>query len=54
MRHIPNAGHARKLESDVFDGERLGQTEDQSAPQMGTGGFMFTATKHDILIIQPG
>lgn len=54
MRHLPHAGHARKLESDVFNGERLGQTEDQSAPQMGTGGLMFAATKHDILIIQPG
>lgn len=54
MRHIPNSRHARKLESDVFNGERLGQTEDQSAPQMRTGGLMFTTAKHDILIIQPG
>jgi hypothetical protein len=54
VRHIPNTGHARKLESDVFDGERLGQTENQSAPQMRTRSFMFTATKHDIIIIQPG
>jgi dihydroxyacid dehydratase/phosphogluconate dehydratase len=54
MRHIPDSRHARKLESEVFDSERLGQTEDESAPQMGTGGFMFTAAEDDIFIIQPG
>jgi hypothetical protein len=36
MSHIPDSRHARKLESEVFDSERLGQTEDESAPQMGT------------------
>jgi hypothetical protein len=54
MRHLPDSRHARKLESEVFNGERLGQTEDESAPQMRTGGFMFTAAEHDIFIVQPG
>lgn len=52
--NLPNTGHARQLESDVFNGEWFGQTEDQSTPQMGTGRLMFTASKDNILIIQPG
>lgn len=52
MRHIPHAGHARQLESEVFDGQRLGQAENQSAPKVGAGGFMFTTAKHDIFVVQ--
>jgi hypothetical protein len=52
MRHLPNTRHARKLKAEVFNCKRLRQTEDQRAPQMRAGGFMFTPPKHDIFVVQ--
>lgn len=52
MRHIPNPGHARELKPKVFDCERFRQAENQRAAQMSTGGFMLTAAKDNIFVVQ--
>lgn len=36
----------------MFDGEGFGETEHQGAFQMSAGGFMLTASKNNVAIIQ--
>lgn len=51
---LPDTRHASEVQSQVFNGERLGQAEDQGPLQMSAGGFMFVATKDNIIIVQTG
>jgi hypothetical protein len=51
---LPDTRHASEVKSQVFNGERLGQAEDQGPLQMSTGRLMFVATKDNVIIVQTG
>lgn len=37
----------------MLDGERFGEAEHDAAGDLGTGGFMFAASKDDVVVVEP-
>lgn len=36
----------------MFDCQWLRQTQNQGAPEVGAGGFMFTTAEHNVVVVQ--
>ena len=50
---IPYSRYTRQGQSDVLDGERLGDTENECARKMCTGRLMFVAAEDNVVLIEP-